>query len=88
MAINLANRSFSHSLITIGNVSSNYINSANIAFDTIDKNLFAYIAIDQYLYNKFYRIMIDTGIFKYSIAEYGQFMAYRRDIKYMTIDIS
>lgn len=32
--------------------------------------------------------MINTGIFKHSIAGYGQFMAYTRDIKYATINIS
>lgn len=88
IAINLANRSFSHFLITIGNVFYNHINSTNVAYDTINKNLFAYIAIDQYLSDKFYRIMIDTSIFKYFTAGYEQFMAYRRDIKYTTINIS
>ena len=32
--------------------------------------------------------MIDTGASKHSTAGYGQFMAYIRDIKYMTINIS
>ena len=88
MATNLANRSFSHFFITIGNISPNYINSANAACDTIDINLFAYIATNRYLFDKFYAIMIDTGASKHSIVSYGQFMAYTRDIKYTTIDIS
>ena len=88
MATNLADRSFSHSLTTIGNVSPNHINSANAACEIIDTNPFAYIATDRYSSDKFYGIMIDTGASKHSTAGYGQFMAYTRDIKYTTIDIS
>lgn len=88
MAFNLIDRLFSHSLITIGNVLPNHINFANIACDTIDINFFAYIAIDQYLSDKFYEIIIDTGISKHFTASYKKFMAYIRDIKYTTIDIS
>ena len=88
IATNLANRSFSHSLITIGNILSNHINFANIACDTINTDPFAYIAINWYLSDKFYGIMIDTGISKYFIAGYGQLMAYTRDIKDTTINIS
>lgn len=88
MAFNLIDRLFSHSLITIGNVLPSHINFANIACDTIDINLFAYIAINQYLSDKFYEIIIDTGISKHFTAGYKKFMAYIRDIKYTTIDIS
>lgn len=88
MAINLANRSFSHSFITIGNVSSNHINFVNGVCDIINTNLFAYITTNRYLSNKFYKIMIDTGAFKHFIVGYGQFMAYIRNIKDTTIDIS
>ena len=88
MTTNLADRSFSHSLITIGNVLHNYINSANAACDTIDTNPFAYIATDWYLSDKSYGIMIDIGASKHSTVGYGQFMTYTRDIKYITIDIS
>lgn len=87
IATNLANRLFSYSFITIGNISSNYINSANTACDIINTNLFAYIAPNRYLSDKFYKIMIDTSASKYSITGYKQFMTYRKDIKYMTIDI-
>lgn len=88
MAINLANRSFSHFFITISNVSPNHINSANTAYNIIDINPFAYIATDQYLSEKFYKILIDTSVSKHSTIGYGQFMTYTRDIKYTTIDIS
>lgn len=46
MATSLADRSFSHFLSTIGNVLSNYIDFAYTAYDTIDTNLFPYIAIN------------------------------------------
>ncbi len=88
MATNLADRSFSHSFITIGNVSPNHISLANAACDMSDTNLFAYIATDQYSFDKFYRIMIDTGASKHSSADYGQLMTYTRDIKDTTIDIA
>ncbi len=82
MAITLANRLFNHSLFTIGKVLPNAI------CNTIDSDLFAYIAINQYSSDKFYEIMIDTGISKHSIAGFRQFMAYIRDIKDTTIDIA
>lgn len=88
MATNLPNKSFSYSLITISNVLPNHINFANATCNTIDIYFFAYMAINWYSSNKFYRIMIDTGTYKHSTASYGQFMVYIRDIKYMTIDIS
>lgn len=44
MAINLADRLFSHSFITIGNVLPNHINFAYAAYDIINLNFFAYIA--------------------------------------------
>ena len=85
---NLADRSFSHFFTTIGNVSSHHINSANAASKIIDTNLFAYIATNRYLFDKFYRIMINIGASKHFTAGYKQFMAYTRDIKYTTIEIS
>ncbi len=71
MAINLANRSFSHSLITIGNILPNHISLANAAYDMSDTNPFTYIATNRYSSDKFYGIMIDTDAFKYSTAGYG-----------------
>lgn len=87
MAINLANRLFSHFFITFGNVSPTYINSANATCKIIDKNLFAYIDINWYLFDKFYRTMINTGAFQHFTIGYGQFIAYIRNIKYTIIDI-
>lgn len=71
MAINLANKSFSHFLFTIGNVLPNYMNSAYAICDSIDTNLFTYIAINQYLSDKVYEIIINTSISKHSIGSYG-----------------
>lgn len=88
MAIKLANRLFSHFYITIENVSPNGINSANAACGTIDTNLFAYIAINRYLADKFWKIIIDTNVSKHFIASYGQLMAYINDIKFTIIHIS
>ncbi len=88
MATNLTERSFSHSLITIGNVSPNHISLAHATCDMSDTNLIAYSAIDQYSFDKFYGIMIDTGASKHFTAGYGQFMTYTRDIKDTTIDIA
>lgn len=58
MIINLANRLFSHFFITIGNISPNYINSVNTTYNIIDTNLFTYITINQYLFNKFYELYL------------------------------
>ncbi len=88
MATNLTNRSFSYSLITIGKVSLNHISLANATNNMSDINLFAYIATNQYSSDNFYEIIIDTGIFKYFITDYGQFMTYTRDIKDTTINIA
>lgn len=87
MTTNLANRLFSQFFITIGNISPNHINSTNTVCDTIGTNLIAYITTNQYLSDKFYRLMIDTNAFKYFTMGYKQFMAFTRDIKYTTIDI-
>lgn len=87
MAINLADRSFSHYLIIIGNILSNYINSANATCDTINKDPFTFIAINRWLSDIFFKIMIDTGASKHFTAGYRQFMPYTRDIKDTTIDI-
>lgn len=71
ITINLADRSFSHFFIIIGNVLLNYIIHINTTCDMSDTYHFAYITINQYLFNKFYRIMIDTGISKHFTAGYG-----------------
>lgn len=88
IATNLADRSFSHFFIIISNILPNYIRSDNIVCDISDANPFTYITTDQYLSDKFYEIMIDTSVFKYSTMDNKQFMAYTRDIKDTTIDIA
>lgn len=88
MAINFADRLFHHSFITIGNISSNNISPANASCNIPNINLFAYIATNQYLSDIFWKIMIDTSVSKHSTAGNGQFMAYTRDIKNMTIHIT
>lgn len=80
IAINLANRLFNHFLIIIYNVLPNHINSANVFYDTINTDLFTHIGINQYLFDKFYKIMIDTNTSKYFKAGYRQFKAYTKDI--------
>lgn len=87
IAINLANRLFSQFLITISTVSSNYINSANAAYNIINKDFFAYIVINKYLSDEFYGIMINTRTSNHSIIGYEQFVTYLKKFKYMTIYI-
>lgn len=70
MATNFTNRSFTHFFITIGNVLPNYINSTKATYEIFNTNLFAYVAINRYLSNKFYEIMIDISAFKHFIAGY------------------
>lgn len=70
MGINFTNKSFSYSFIRIENIPLNYINFANIIYNTIYINVFTYITINQYLFDKFYKIMIDINIFKYFIIGY------------------
>lgn len=82
LATTLANRSFSYFFFIIDKISSNTTCNIN------DSDFFAYIATNQYLSNKFYRIMIDAGVYKYSITGYGQYMTYTRKIKDTTINIS
>lgn len=70
------------------NILFNHVNFANAACKIIDSNFFTYITTNRYLSDKFNKIKIDTSASNHSIAGYGQFMAYTRDFKYMTIDIS
>lgn len=82
MATTFANRLFCHFLFTIGKI------SFNVIYNTIDLDIFAYIVINQYFLDKFYKIMIDTKVLKHFTADYQQYIAYARDIKDITIDIS
>lgn len=65
MVINLPNKLFSHLFITNGKFSPNNNSSANTACEIIDTNFFAYIATNQYLSDKHYRIMIVTDASKH-----------------------
>lgn len=88
MTTNLANRSFSHFLFIISNILSNHKNSAHAICNLIYKNLYAYIATNQYLSDKFYRIVINTGISKHFIIVYRKQIAYTRNIKNTAIEIA
>lgn len=88
MATNLTNRSISHFFITIDNILLTHISSAHTACNISDSNFIIYIAINQYLSNRFYGIMIDINIFKYFTASYREFMTYIKDIKDTIINIS
>lgn len=70
MVTTLANGSFSHSLSTIGNVPPNLINSIHATCNTIDSDLFAYVATDQISSDKFYEIIINNDASKHSTAGY------------------
>lgn len=71
MTMDLANRSFIHSL-GIDSKNSN----AGIDFES---DPFSYIATERYTCKEFYGIMIDTGASKYSTAGYGQYLAYKKN---------
>lgn len=64
MTTTFVNKSFNHIFFIIGKF------SPNVLCNTIDTDPFASIVIDQNFSNKFYKIMIDTGISKYSTAGY------------------
>ena len=78
----LANRSFSHFLFTVSKIFH------NATCNTIDSDPFTYIANNQYFFDKFYEIMIDSIVSYYFTVGYKQYMAYTKDIKDTTIDIS
>lgn len=86
MTTNFINRLFSLSLFIISNISLYYINFANTICNIIDTNFMAYVITNQYLSDKFYRIMIDINTSKHSIAGYEQFKTYTRDIKNILIN--
>lgn len=75
------NKFFSYFLSTIGNVLFNFININNTNSNIINLNTFVYIAINQYLFNKFDGIIINIGTFKYFITNLKQFRFYTKDIK-------
>lgn len=71
MATTLADKSFSHSLSTIGNILPNLMNFVNATCKTIDSDLFPYIVTDRYSSDKFYGITIDTSVSKHFIVGHG-----------------
>lgn len=54
----------------------------------MDSDLFSYIITNQYLFDKFYRIIIDTNTSKHYIASYGQYLLYTKDVRNTIIDIA
>lgn len=70
MAINFLKRSFSYLFFIIGKILSNYINFAYTTYNLININLFAYIIINKYLFDKLYKIIIDINISKYFTTGY------------------
>lgn len=74
--------------INFDNILLNHINSIYIICDIIGINIFAYIAINKYLFDKFYGIIIDTCKSKYFIFGHRQYIAYIKDIKNTTINIA
>lgn len=62
MAINFSNKLISYFLFIITNLILNDINSANIIYKIINQKFFSYITINQYLSNKFYKIMININL--------------------------
>ena len=82
MISNLANRSFEHSLTGTGPV------TYNDSIIKADSDPFIYVATERYTSDKFYGIMIDTGASKHSTAGYRQYLAYKKDNKDTSIDIT
>ena len=79
---NLTNRSFDHSLTGTGPTTlDNTVTSANL-------DPFTYVITERYTSDEFYGIMIDTGASKHSTAGYGQYLAYKKDNKNISIDIT
>ena len=65
---NLADQSFTY-IITNTNLTVYYNNNSD---------LFTYIAISQYTFNKFYRVIINTKTLKRLIVGYEQYLTYRK----------
>lgn len=87
MTTNLANRLFGHFLITNSKFFPNHIKSNHAACEIIDINLFTYIAIGRYLFDKFYRNVIYTDVLQDFTTGYKQFKTYTSNIFYRTIYI-
>ena len=79
MTMNLANRSFAHSISLDSKVSDVTTDPATTDFTTTDPDPFSYIATERYTSREFYGIMVDTGASRHSTAGYGQYLAYKKD---------
>lgn len=76
MTIDLINWLFNHSLHrTIPKPALKPASYDNWIDDWI---LFTYIITNWYISNKFFGIMINTGVLIYSITEFGQFLVYQK----------
>jgi hypothetical protein len=67
MAANLANRAFSHTVMTADETTP---------FPMTDQDPFSYNTTSRYTADNFFGIMIDTGASQRSTAGYGQFVAF------------
>ena len=67
-AADLADQSFIYVITSINPTAHHDDNS----------DLFAYIITSQYISNKFYRVMINTGVSKRSTASYKQYLVYKK----------
>ena len=65
-ALELANRAYSHTVITINTITDAF---------SINTDLFTYNIILCYTFTKFIGIMIDTRALKYFTVRYSQFFA-------------
>ena len=68
MTINLSQRVFKHGLRITEPLTSHDIEASDP---------FAYVVSDRYISDEFYGIVIDIDASKYSIASYGQYLAYK-----------
>lgn len=64
MATTFMDRLFYHFFFIISKISHNAI------CNNIDSDLYTFMVINQYLFDKFYEIMIDTRELKYFIIDY------------------
>jgi hypothetical protein len=90
LIVDLTNRSFSHFLIKQFIVSQIDLKNDEVNILQIDMKIidsFTYvIASGRYISEKFYEIMIDSDVSKFSIADYEQYLAFIRNNKNETIN--
>lgn len=69
MTIDLANQSFDY-----------VITGSSSDLECHKSNLFIYINSERYTLDKFYRIIIDTGVSKQITIKYRQYLTYKKNI--------